>query len=137
VKATMKALLYSSCGVLVAAACGAPRERDYVVVDSAGTLVVDWTVDGVKDVSQCDQGGAAVIDVTVQTASGEDAGEFQADCGAFSTTIDLPVGSYVATAVLVDGTGNQRTTPIDLNPFRIHGNDVLTTPIDFPADSFL
>ena len=133
----MKALLLSSCALLLAAACGPPRERDYVVVDSSGTLVVDWTVDGVKDVSQCDQGGAAVVDVTVQTAGGADAGEFQADCGAFSTSIDLPSGSYLATAVLVDGAGRQRTTPVDLNPFRIRGDDVLTTPIDFPADSFL
>jgi len=133
----MKALVFSWCALLLAAGCGAPAQESYVVAEPGGTLVVDWTVDGVKDVSECDQGGAAVVDVTVQTASGGDVGEFQADCGAFSTSIDLPVGSYVATAVLVDGAGNQRTTPLDLNPFRIHGDDVLTTPIDFPADSFL
>ena len=81
--------------------------------------------------------GDDVIDVTVQTASGADMGKFQTDCGGFSTSIDLPAGSYVASAVLVDASGNDRTTPVDLNPFRIRGDDVRTTPIDFPAGSFL
>jgi len=73
----------------------------------------------------------------VQTAAGADVGEFQADCAAFATSIELPPGSYVATAVLIDDAGNDRTTPIDLNAFHIHDADELTTPIDFPAGSFL
>jgi len=124
--------------LLLAAGCGGGGEtREVVVTGATGTLVVDWTVDGAKAPSECQQGGATTLDVTVQTASGADAGEFQADCESFSTSIDLPSGSYTATAVLIDPGGADRTTPIDLSPFRIHGDDVLTTPIDFPSDSFL
>lgn len=133
----MKTLGSSLAALALAAGCGTSRGGDYVVVPDSGTLVVDWTIDGVKDGAECNQGAARTIDVTVQTASGADAGEFQADCGAFSTSIELAPGSYVATAVLIDGAGNDRTTPVDINAFRIHGSDELTTPIDFPAGSFL
>ena len=35
-----------------------------------GTVVVDFTVNGVKDPAQCQQGGATTIDITVQTVDG-------------------------------------------------------------------
>jgi hypothetical protein len=132
-----KPLFLACSSLLFVAACSTGPDRRAVVVADAGTLVVDWTVDGVKDPAECDQGHASTIDITVQTADGADVGEFQADCGEFSTSIDLDPGSYIATAVLIDASGHDATTPVDLNPFRIRGNDVLTTPIDFPAGSFL
>jgi hypothetical protein len=134
----MKTLFLVLTGLAFVGGCGSARGGGDVVVASApGTLVVDWTIDGAKDGGECTQGAATTLDVTVQTASGEDAGEFQADCDAFATSIDLPPGSYVATAVLVDDAGNDRTTAVDINPFRIHEDGDLTTPIDFPAGSFL
>lgn len=129
------------CAALLTAACGDGGShyaggRGGVVV-AGGTLIVDWTVDGLKDPGECQQGGATTIDVTVQTTAGEDMGEYQADCGSFSTSIELPAGAYSATAVLVDDAGHDHTTPVDIEPFHIHGDDELTTPIDFPAGSFL
>ncbi|HEX4341420.1 MAG TPA: hypothetical protein VH062_36175 [Polyangiaceae bacterium] len=132
----MKTLFLSLAALASVTGCGSTGENT-VVVSDRGTLVVDWTIDGAKDGGECRQGAATTLDVTVQTADGGDVGEFQADCGSFATSIDLPAGSYVATAVLIDDAGNDRTTPIDIDPFRIHGSDELTTPIDFPADSFL
>jgi hypothetical protein len=111
------------------------RWRQRGVTDARGTLVVDWTVDGTKDPGEC-QGRATTLDVTVGSSNG-DSHEYQSDCGAFSTSIDLPAGSYSATAVLIDDAGNDRTTPVDINPFRIHDGETFTAPIDFPAGSFL
>ena len=107
-----------------------------VVVDS-GSLVVDWTIDGSKDPDQCDQGAASAIDISVTAANGSSAGEFQQSCRAFATTIDLPRGSYTADAVLIDSSGQARTTSVQIRPFDILGGDQLSIPIDFSAGSFL
>jgi hypothetical protein len=107
-----------------------------VVVDS-GSLVLDWTIDGTKDPDQCDQGAASTIDVSVTTANGSPAGEFQQSCAAFATTIDLPRGSYTADAVLLDSSGEDRTTAVHIRPFDVLGGDELSIPIDFSAGSFL
>ena len=107
-----------------------------VAVDS-GSLVVDWTIDGSTDPDQCDQGAASAIDISVTDANGTSGGEFQQSCRAFATTIDLPRGSYTADAVLVDSSGQDRTTPVQIRPFEILGGDELSIPIDFSAGSFL
>lgn len=98
-----------------------------------GTLIVDWTINGVHDPAQCQQSSAAAIDVIV---SGPDGGRFRQDCTAFATSISLPRGNYTASAVLLDSSGDDRTTAVQLDAFVIRGNDQLTIPIDFPADSF-
>ena len=136
----MKQLFLTLGALALATACGSngggfEGGSGEVVSDAQGTLVVDWTVDGTKDPSEC-QGRATTLDVTVGSSNG-DSHEYQADCDAFSTSIDLPAGSYNATAVLIDDAGNDRTTPIDINPFRIHDGETFTAPIDFPAGSFL
>lgn len=128
------------CGPALVTACGQGGGsfgggETTVVNDAQGTLVVDWTIDGTKEPAECQQGAATTLDVTVGS-SNDYSHEYQADCAAFSTSIDLPAGSYTATAVLVDDAGNDRTTPIDINPFRIHDSEVFTAPIDFPAGSF-
>jgi hypothetical protein len=128
-------------GLALATACGNAGSHygdgtSYVVAQGRGTLVVDWTIDGAKDPGECRQGAASTLDVTVDSSSGE-SHEYQADCASFSTSIDLPSDSYTATAVLIDDAGNDRTTPIDINPFRIHDGEAFTAPIDFPAGSFL
>jgi hypothetical protein len=45
-------------------------------------------------------------------------------------------GRYSGIAVLLDPSGADRTTEVDLGAFTIYGNDVLTIPVDFPASSF-
>lgn len=101
-----------------------------------GALVVDWTIDGVKDPAQCYQGDADVIDIAVLTPSGAPLGEYQQDCAAFATSIELRAGSYAADAVLLDPTGRDRTTVVQLEPFRIYGGEELVVYVDFPASSF-
>jgi hypothetical protein len=126
------AVLLLSAGCFVGTTPEAtPVDPGPVVVD--GTLIVDWTISGTRDPAQCQQGGSPTIDIVI---SGVGGGEFQQDCGAFATSIRLAPGSYSATAVLIDSSGRDRTTELRIDPFVIHGNDQLTIPIDFPADSF-
>jgi hypothetical protein len=107
-----------------------------VLVPGGGRLIVDWTINESTDPNNCSLGGAAAIDIVVTTVNGGFAGEFQAPCASFATTISsLAPGTYVATAELIGGAGEARTTAVPIGPFTIAGNDV-STPIDFPASSF-
>jgi hypothetical protein len=110
-----------------------------VVVPTApadGTLVVDWTISGVRDPAQCRQGAAEMIVINVTFDNGQLAGTFEQRCDAFATSFQLAPGRYTATATLVDVARQPRTTAAPIDPFTILGNDQLTIPIDFPADSF-
>jgi hypothetical protein len=107
-----------------------------VLVESTGTLTVDWSINGTKDPNQCSQGAAAAIQISVTDSSGISAGTYQQSCSTFATSITLSAGSYTADAMLIDSAGAPRTTTVPMNPFTIRGNDVLDTPIDFPAASF-
>jgi len=102
-------------------------------VPYAGTLVVDWSIDGIKFPAKCSQSGAAAIEISVNGPSG---GIFTQDCSAFATSIGLASGNYSASARLIDIAGGARTTDVYLGAFSIFGNDNLVIPIDFPASSF-
>lgn len=102
----------------------------------ASTLVVDWTIQLRTDPADCTLAAAASIQIHVVATSGVDAGTYEQACTAFSTSITLAPGTYSATARLLDGAGQPRTTAVNLAPFSILQNDELHTPIDFPADSF-
>ena len=54
----------------------------------------------------------------------------------FATQILLPAGRYVASAVSLDGSGTDRTTAVEVDPFRVVVGTDLVVPIDFPARSF-
>lgn len=100
----------------------------------SGTLVVDWTIHGTKDPALCSLGAADSIDIVVDR--GDRQFEYTQDCRAFATSLDLAPAHYSGLAVLLDASGADRTTEVDLGAFTIYGDDVLTIPIDFPASSF-
>jgi hypothetical protein len=103
-----------------------------------GSLTLQWTVDEVADPNVCAMGNAATFDIILETTGGGFAGEFQAPCGAFTTTISaLGEGGYRANAVLLDPAGRARTTSIAIQPFNIIANSNLVLDLDFPPDSFL
>lgn len=106
------------------------------VASRSGSLVLDWTIDGTKNPDACDQSDAAMLDVTVTTRLGAPVGEFQESCRAFTTAVDLPAGDYSAEAVLLDGSGRDRTTAVQLGTFTLYGDDQLSVPVDFPPSSF-
>ena len=105
-----------------------------VVVD--GTWILDWTIDGSTDPNRCNQSSSTTLEILVEPSAGGQASSYSSWCDSFAASIDLAPGDYFATAVLVDAGGNARTTTLDIDPFRILGNDELRTPIDFPASSF-
>lgn len=119
----------SGCSVAADAGTG-------FIADDSGTLVLDWTIDGSKDSSLCDLSDAATLDATVTWADGAFVGEFQQSCRAFAMSIDLAPGSYRAEAVLLDVSGRERTTAVQIRRFDIFGNDEFEVPIDFSAASF-
>ncbi len=117
-------LALPSAGCIVDASQRAP---------AAGTLVVDWSIGGIKFPAKCSQSGSAAIEIAVNGPSG---GIFTQDCGAFATSIGLASGNYSASARLIDIVESARTTDVSLGSFTIFGNDTLSVPIDFPASSF-
>src|SRR5690349_8889861 len=84
-----------------------------------GTLTLDWTIDGATDPNRCNASVATTLEVHVVNSAGFDAGTFQQACEAFATSITLDVGSYTATALLLDAAGQPRTTAVPINPFTI------------------
>jgi hypothetical protein len=103
-----------------------------------GSLTLRWTVESRTDPNLCVLGRASTFDVILTTTAGQFAGEFQAGCGAFATTVSsLAPGGYSGSALLLDSSGRERTTAISINGFTILENTNLVIDLDFPADSFL
>jgi hypothetical protein len=107
-----------------------------VPTETTGTVIIDWTIRSGTDPGDCALAGAAALQIHIVTIDVVDAGTYEQDCGAFSTSIALAPGTYQASALLVDFAGGARTTSVAIQPFTVFGADVLTIPIDFPADSF-
>lgn len=124
----------TTAGCIVAASDSAPPP----VVVEPGRLTVRWMVYETVDPNLCVLGRAAAIDIAVRTSSGQSAGEFQAPCTPFATTISsLYPGNYVADALLIDSAGRPRTTNVAIRPFTILERTDLVIDVDFPTDSFL
>jgi hypothetical protein len=133
-------LFVGSCLLLALSGCVVHTSSDPIVdappVVGDGLLVIDWTINGSTDPNQCSQASATTLEIIVDPADGRPPSTYSQDCEAFATSISLAPGRYSASAVLVDANGTSRTTQLDIDPFRILGNDELHTPIDFPASSF-
>jgi hypothetical protein len=105
---------------------------------TVGQLTLRWTVDEVADGNVCIMGQAAAIDIALSTTDGQPAGQFQADCTAFSANMStLQPGEYVGAVRLIGSNGQARTTTLQVNPFTIVSGSQLVIDVDFPADSFL
>jgi hypothetical protein len=102
-----------------------------------GEAVVDWTINGDKNPSECRQSDARSVVITVYSRGGRTLGDFEQDCEAFETAIPLPPGDYTAEATLLDYDGYERTTSVAISPFSLYGDDTVVLDIDFPASSFL
>jgi hypothetical protein len=103
-----------------------------------GSLTLRWSVDEVTDPNVCLMGNAATFDVILRTTAGQFVGEFQASCTSFGTTISsLVPGDYTGSAMLLDSSGQPRTTSVYIQTFTIFDNSNLVVDLDFPANSFL
>ena len=134
-------VLIATAGAFALAACSGSATVDtgtaVAPTEPPSTLVVQWSLDEGADPNQCIATSSAAIEITVLDPNGQEVGTFQQDCRAFSTSITLPAGPYSATAMLLDGGNQPRTTAVDIAPFTLNGNDQLVVTVDFPASSFL
>jgi hypothetical protein len=129
----MKTLsFFAMATALLGSGCFFESDDDF---RARGTLVVDWTVDGVKDPAECVQGGADRIDIVLHTRGGSIVSDFQEFCEVFATSISLPAGAYTLDAALIDLDGFERTTAVS-DSFLIFERETTVSAIDFPADSF-
>lgn len=130
------ALLPTACFVET----DSPQPRAVVVGTEppvASTLVIDWSIAGLKDPNECSKSQSGTIEISIDDASGGvEIAAYHQSCTAFSTSITLDPGTYTAVARLLDGSGIPRTTDLPIDTFTLRGNDELTIPIDFPSDSF-
>ncbi|MEA2752407.1 MAG: hypothetical protein QOI41_6550 [Myxococcales bacterium] len=126
------ALLLCGCTVTTA-----PVPRPVVLAtESTGTLVVSWTIDDHADADACVRAAATSVHIALTTTAGADAGTYTPDCATFSMAIQLAPETYAGSALLVDALGRPRTSVVMLQSFTILGGDVITTPIDFAAQTF-
>jgi len=114
-------------------------DRGYIRDNSlrGGELVIDWTINGDKNPSECRQSDAESVVITIYSRGGGVVGDYDQDCEAFATSIPLPPGDYAADAVILDYDGYERTTAVEIDPFSIYSGDSVVVDIDFPARSFL
>jgi hypothetical protein len=135
VRSPLAVLALAFMGAIGAAGCGGTSADRVEVVP--GTLVVDWTVNGSKDPSQCDLGQAREIAITLVAPDGAVVGEYRQDCAAMATSITLAPESYGASAELLDSAGVARTTAVTIPGFSINSAEQYPVTVDFPANSFL
>lgn len=129
-------LLLLASGCFVDAGTGSSRPYyDDAPYYGEGTLVVDWSIAGVVSPYECRRSAAYSIAVIIETEGGRLVDEFTDDCEAFVTSVSLPTGNYVATLLLLDAGGYDRTTAITA-PVRITGGYETELPVDFPPSSF-
>lgn len=102
--------------------------------DDYGTLVLEWTINGVDDPSECR--GVDSISVHVETADGIFVDDFTEPCESFEALIDLPEDDYHADVVLIDSRGRDATTAVPTDDFPIYPREDTPVHIDFPEDSF-
>jgi hypothetical protein len=146
-KTLLSAIPAMAFGLCVSAVAGCsttvdnPSPPPTTVIESTNptvsTLTVRWTIAGLTDPNECVKSVASNIEISVRDVNGLEVGAFQQTCTAFAASITLNPGAYNATAVLLDGAGQRRTTEVQLAPFTLRGNDELNAQVDFPSDSFL
>jgi hypothetical protein len=128
------------CAALVSAvvlASGCSTTASPVLVVTTGAVIVDWTIRGNKDPTDCLNSGATTIHIALADSSGALPMEFVQSCTAFATTITgLIPDTYTGTVELLDASGTARTTSVNLVPFNVFGGRTVAIAVDFPANSF-
>lgn len=102
-----------------------------------GTLTVEWTIDGVRDPSDCAAFGVDRMELVLFTRSGRVVDELEPLCESFRVSIDLVEGLYFGDATLVDGFDAAATLTHPIDAIDIIEATELAVSIDFPLGSFL
>jgi hypothetical protein len=108
---------------------------------STGGVVVDWTINGVKDPSQCTATGSVYAQVDVIDASGAKVNANDTmDCTAMATTVTGVPSGYTYTVnvtLLASDHATARTTTVSVGGVYVYsGQNTSPVAVDFPASSF-
>lgn len=103
----------------------------------AGTLTVNYTIEGTTDPSVCSYYGVVDIELVVYVASGAFVAEEQAYCSDFQVSIALPSGTYSADVTLVDDVDRAMSVSKPLYDLRVLTDAELVVDLDFPPASML
>ncbi|HEY4120250.1 MAG TPA: hypothetical protein VGM56_20435 [Byssovorax sp.] len=134
---SLAALFLASTAALTGCAFEAGIDAEPVVVDGAGSITLEWTVDHRADAFACADAGASAVDVEVFDAFGDNVASRRVDCRDFAATIDLPRGEFDATATLVDDFDDAVSTTATVNRLEVIPGTDLTVDVDFPESSLL
>lgn len=107
------------------------------VLPPAGSVTMDWTIDGTKDSGLCTQSSAATFNVILVDSTGAAAGQWVQSCAAFATTIEgLSPGTYSGSANLIGANGARITTAVQIPAFYVLSGGGSTVAVEFPRSSF-
>lgn len=102
-----------------------------------GTLTVEWSIDGVRDASDCAAFSVDRFELLLFARSGRVVDELEPLCESFGVSIDLGEGLYFADATLVDSFDDPATLTQPIDDIDIIEATELAVTIDFPLGSFL
>ncbi len=124
---------------LGSAACGDDNDDVPVVVvtDQFGTLSTDWLVLGSTNPNNCGAVGADRYELLIYDEFGAFFSEAEAPCGAFSLSVELPVGRFSADSTLVDVFDRAVSTTRTLDNLLIVRDTELVVTVDFAPGSIL
>lgn len=101
-----------------------------------GTLTVEWTVQGLREPSDCAAFGVDRLELALFTPSGRLVDEIEPFCESFGVSLDLVEGLYFGDATLVDSFDDPVTFTQPLSLEILEATE-LAVSIDFPFASFL
>ena len=102
-----------------------------------GTLTVEWTIDGVRDPSDCAAFAVDRLELVIFTRSGRVVDEIEPVCESFGVSVDLVEAVYFGDATLVDSFDAPATLTQPIDYLDIIEATELAVSIDFPIGSFL
>jgi hypothetical protein len=105
----------------------------------AGSLEVDWSIEGSKDATFCTSHGVAYARIDVLSAGTKVNTDADSQtCSAFATsfTSAFPAGSYTVDVTLVDASGTALTTTASTTTTIAADGTVDIVAVDFPTSSF-
>jgi len=108
-----------------------------VEMAATGTLTVTWLMAGTTDASLCAGYGARSLELAVYDEAGNEVTTVDTPCESFSTTVELPEGTYTADATLVDAASRAKSVTKPLSGIDIVAGTDLTIDLDFPTGSML
>ena len=124
--------------VIVAGACATTVQAPPPPVSApAGSVTMDWTIDGAKDPQLCGMSSATTFNVVLVDSTGTPAGQWVQGCAAFAATIEgLSPGAYTGTANLVAPNGAGLTTAVQIPRIDVLNGGSSVIAVEFPRSSF-